>query len=190
MGLTASIQPTMGCDDKQPVNDGCDGKQPMNNMSLNQPVKEIRSEDALIRRAEMYQEYMKQIPIPIHRGSVIPFTTWMGLGKSIKQLYGQPLHYLTNNLLKQWDQMRIGSEDEHRPLDTIIHPCKAEATIWLTEEVHRSTSSHLHLAKLWLFDPMHHALSTLFSHNYEPYIERLWPFSFHWPGADCVKMSM
>jgi len=146
-----------GCDDKQPVNDGCDGKQPMNNMSLNQPATEIRSEDALIRRAEMYQEYMKQIPIPIHRGSVIPFTTWMGLGKSIKQLYGQPLHYLTNNLLKQWDQMRIGSEDEHRPLDTIIHPCKAEATIWLTEEVHRRTSSHLHLAKLWLFDPMHHA---------------------------------
>jgi hypothetical protein len=105
----------------------------------------------------MYQEYMKQIPIPIHRGSVIPFTTWMGLGKSIKQLYGQPLHYLTNNLLKQWDQMRIGSEDEQRPLDTIIHPCKAEATIWLAEEVHRTTSSHLHLAKLWLFDPMHHA---------------------------------
>jgi hypothetical protein len=154
-----------GCDGKQPVNDEsdskqpgideCDGKEP-NIMTLNQPAKEILPEDALIRRAEMYQEYMKHIAIPTHRGSVIPFTTWMGLGKSIKQLYGQPLHYLTNILLKQWDQLRIGSENEHKPLDTLIHPCKAEATIWLIEEVHRRTSSHLHLAKLWLFDPMHH----------------------------------
>ncbi|KAM5570078.1 protein RDM1-like [Rosa sericea] len=119
--------------------------------------KQLTSEGALMRRAEMYQEYMKHIPIPTHRGSVIPFTSWMGLGKSIKQLYGQPLHYLTNIQLKQWDQLRIGSEDEYRPLDAIIHPCKAEATIWLIEEVHRNTSSHYHLANLWLSDPMHHA---------------------------------
>lgn len=105
----------------------------------------------------MYQEYMKRIPIPTLRGSIIPFSTWMGLGKSIKHLYGQPLHYLTNVLLKQWDQLRLNSEDEHRPLDTIIHPCKAEATVWLIEEVHRCTSSHYHIAKLWLLDPMHHA---------------------------------
>nr|DAD19608.1 TPA_asm: hypothetical protein HUJ06_021071 [Nelumbo nucifera] len=111
----------------------------------------------MIRRAEMYQEYMKQIPVPSHRASVIPFTSWQGLGKSIKQLYGQPLHYLTNILLKQWDQSRIGAEDEHCRLDTIIHPCKAEATIWLMEEIHRLTSSHHHIAKLWLLDPMHHA---------------------------------
>ncbi|KAB1218137.1 Protein RDM1 [Morella rubra] len=145
-----------GCDGKQPVDDGCNGKQLINNPTLNQSVKEITSEDALIRRAEMYQDYMKRIPIPTHRGSIIPFTTWMGLGRSVKQLYGQPLHYLTNNLLKQWDKLRIGSEDEQRPLDTIIHPSKAEATIWLIEEVHRRTSSHLHLANLWNFDPMHH----------------------------------
>lgn len=105
----------------------------------------------------MYQEYMKQIPIPARRGSLIPFSTWMGLGKSLKQLYGQPLHYLTNVQLKQWDQMRINSENEWKPLDTIIHPSKAEANIWLIEEVHRQTSSHHHLAKLWLSDPMHHA---------------------------------
>lgn len=113
--------------------------------------------DLVIRRAAMYQDYMKQIPIPSHRGSVIPFTSWMGLGRSIKQLYGQPLHYLTNILLKQWDQSRMGSEDEHKPLDNIIHPSKAEASIWLIEEVHRQTSSHLHIAKLWQADPMHHA---------------------------------
>ncbi|PON80009.1 Protein RDM [Parasponia andersonii] len=121
--------------------------------------KEITTSEAgsLIKRAEMYQEYMKQIPIPAHRGSVIPFTTWMGLGNSIKQLYGQPLHFLTNVQLKQWDRLRIDSEDEDKPLDTIIHPCKAEATIWLLEEVHRRTASHYHVAKLWESDPMHHA---------------------------------
>lgn len=117
---------------------------------------DIKSRDALIKRAEMYQDYMKQIPVPSHRGSVIPFTSWMGLGRSIKQLYGQPLHYLTNILLKQWDQLRIGSEDEYKPLDNIIHPCKAEATIWLIEEIHRQTSSHFHIASLWQVDPMFH----------------------------------
>ncbi|KAL7177874.1 hypothetical protein ACSBR2_031103 [Camellia fascicularis] len=113
--------------------------------------------DMMIRRAQMYQNYMKQIPIPTLRGSVIPFNSWTGLSKSIKKLYGQPLHYLTNILLIQWDKMRIGGEDEDRPLDTIFHPCKAEANIWLIEEVHRRTTSHHHLAKLWLSDPMPHA---------------------------------
>ncbi|XP_073109714.1 protein RDM1 isoform X5 [Elaeis guineensis] len=122
-----------------------------------QSSKDIKPEGALIRKAEMYQEYMKQIPIPAHRGSVIPFASWQGLAKSVKQLYGQPLHYLTNILLKQWDLSRVGSEDEHKPLDTIIHPAKAEALIWVTEEVHRLTSSPHHLAKLWASDPMYHA---------------------------------
>lgn len=113
--------------------------------------------DLLIRRAAMYQVYMKQIPIPSHRGSIIPFTSWMGLGRSIKQLYGQPLHYLTNILLKHRDQSRMGSDDEHNVLDNTVHPCKAEAGIWLIEEVHRQTSSHLHIAKLWPVDQMHYA---------------------------------
>ncbi|OVA15527.1 Protein RDM1 [Macleaya cordata] len=105
----------------------------------------------------MYQEYMKQIPIPSLHASAIPFTTWQGLAQSLKWLYKQPLHYLTNTVLKQWDKSRIGTNNEHLPLDAIIHPRKAEATIWLMEEVHRLTSSHHHLAKLWLSDPMHHA---------------------------------
>ncbi|CAL9154815.1 unnamed protein product [Musa hybrid cultivar] len=104
----------------------------------------------------MYQEYMGQIPIPAHRGSIIPFTSWQGLAKSVKLLYEQPLHYLTNILLKQWDQSRVGHDDEYRPLDTIIHPSKAEALIWVTEEVHRLTASHKYLAKLWASDPMYH----------------------------------
>ncbi|KAG5560180.1 hypothetical protein RHGRI_003461 [Rhododendron griersonianum] len=138
---------------------GSANKNSNENITIDLPPKETESdsEDAVFRRAQMYQDYMKQIPIPTHRGSVIPFTSWTGLGYSIKKLYGQPLHYLTNILLKQWDRMRIGSEDEERPLDTVIHPCKAEASIWLIEEVHRLTTSHHHLSKLWLSDPMPHA---------------------------------
>ncbi|GLT99602.1 hypothetical protein SLE2022_170310 [Rubroshorea leprosula] len=81
----------------------------------------------------------------------------MGLGRSINQLYGQPLHYLTNILLKQWDQLRFGSEDEDMPPDITVHPCKAEATIWLIEEAHWHTTSSHHVAKLWLSDPTHDA---------------------------------
>ncbi|GLT99599.1 hypothetical protein SLE2022_170280 [Rubroshorea leprosula] len=111
----------------------------------------------LMKRAELYQEYMKEVPIPAQRGPVIPFSSWMGLGRSITQLYGQPLHSLTNILLKQWDQLRFGSEDEDAPLDIILHPCKAEATIWLIEEAHQRTTSSHHMAKLWQSDPMHDA---------------------------------
>ncbi|WOK98501.1 protein RDM1 isoform X2 [Canna indica] len=113
-------------------------------------------EGALVRKAEMYQDYMGRIPIPSQRASVVPCTSWQGLGKSVKQLYGQPLHYLTNILLKQWDQTRVGHYDEYKPLDAVIHPSKAEALIWVTEEVHRLTASHYYIAKLWASDPMYH----------------------------------
>ncbi|XP_047085062.1 protein RDM1-like isoform X3 [Lolium rigidum] len=115
------------------------------------------AEGALIRKAEMYQEYMKHIPVPEHCGSLIPSTSWLGLGRSMKQLYKQPLHYLTNILLREWDQQRFGSDNEHQPLDVIIHPRKAEALIWATEEVHRMTTSSHHLGKLWASDPTYHA---------------------------------
>ncbi|KAL9408141.1 hypothetical protein AB3S75_046649 [Citrus x aurantiifolia] len=113
------------------ADNGLDGRQSSNDMTIDQPTKELTSEGSLFRRAEMYQEYMKQLPIPTQRSSIIPFTSW-------------------------WDQLRFGTEDEHKPLDSIVHPCKAEATIWLIEEVHRLTSCHHHLAKLWLSDPMHY----------------------------------
>lgn len=121
------------------------------------PLFRPNSAGALMRRAEMYQEYMKQIPIPAKRGSVIPFISWQGLGSSLKHLYGQPLHYLTNVLLQAWDQRRVGTEDEPSRFDAIIHPVKAEALIWATEEVHRLTTSAHCLAKLWASDPMYHA---------------------------------
>ncbi|GMH19995.1 hypothetical protein Nepgr_021836 [Nepenthes gracilis] len=64
----------------------------------------IIAEGILFRRTRMYQQYMKQISIPSHRGSVVPCNSSMGLARTIKELYGQPLYYLTNKLLKQWDQ--------------------------------------------------------------------------------------
>ncbi|KAL8537511.1 hypothetical protein ACS0TY_012585 [Phlomoides rotata] len=48
---------------------------------------------------------------------------------SIKQLYNQPLHYLTNVKLKKMDQERLGAEDGDGWLDTIIHSTKAETFI-------------------------------------------------------------
>lgn len=142
------------------VMDACDGssvEQAPSNATGNRSAEDISAGGLIVRRAEMYQEYMKQIPVPLHRGSTIPYNSWTQLGASIKELYEQPLHYLTNILLKQWDQLRFEMEDEYKPLDTIIHPVKAEAAIWLVEEVHRRTASHHHIAKLWLQDPMYHA---------------------------------
>ncbi|CAN1280020.1 Protein RDM1 [Linum perenne] len=111
--------------------------------------------EMITKNAEMYQEYMKELAIPLLRGSVIPCSSWMELGRSMKLLYGQPLHYITNLLLKRWDELRAGTEDQHQPLDFIMHPSKAETTIWLVEEIHRKTTSPHYLAKLWLSDPMH-----------------------------------
>ncbi|KAL9689213.1 hypothetical protein QQ045_033647 [Rhodiola kirilowii] len=128
------------------------------NMAIDLPVDEVLSEEGvLLLRAEIYQDYMSSIKIPNLRGSLIPCNTWMGLGNSIKQLYGQPLHYLTNIRLKELDQLRVGSQDEYQPLDAIMHPLKAEASIWLTEEIHRSSSSPDQLAKRWTSDPLYHA---------------------------------
>ncbi|XP_030543456.1 protein RDM1 [Rhodamnia argentea] len=143
-------------DSEMEATDESRGKFPAIAVPVERNFEGATSEGDLIKRAEMYQQYMNQISVPTGRGSVIPFTTWMGLGKSVKQLYGQPLHYLTNALLKQWDQERIGSGAEDVPLDMIIHPAKAEAMIWLVEEIHRRTSSHYYIAKLWKSDPLYH----------------------------------
>ncbi|WMV50624.1 hypothetical protein MTR67_044009 [Solanum verrucosum] len=104
----------------------------------------------------MYQEYMKVVPMPTQRGFVIPFTSWVGFAASMKEFYGQPLHYLTDVQMKKFDQMRLGADNEDVPLDTIIDPGKAEATIWIIEEVHRCTSSHHYIARLWHADTMYH----------------------------------
>ncbi|KAL3626304.1 RNA-directed DNA methylation 1 [Castilleja foliolosa] len=121
------------------------------------PTLGLSSEAWLFRRAKSYQDYMKLIPVPTKRGTVIPFTSWTGLGTSMKNIYRQPLHYLTNLHLKRLDQERFGAENEDDLLYTIIHPSKAEASIWIIEEAHRLTSSPHHLAKLWAADKYYHA---------------------------------
>uniref|UniRef100_K4CVM1 Uncharacterized protein n=1 Tax=Solanum lycopersicum TaxID=4081 RepID=K4CVM1_SOLLC len=73
--------------------------------------------------------------------SLIPCNSWIGLAASIKGLYGQLLHYLTNLSIKKWNSLRIGASDEDVPLDTLIDPAKAEASIWLIEEMHIYTTS-------------------------------------------------
>ncbi|KAJ0981668.1 hypothetical protein J5N97_009923 [Dioscorea zingiberensis] len=152
--LDISSDDSLGSDseDSGPEKSGTAAK-----ISVSQSSKDLTSEGALIKRAKMYQEYMKSIPIPSYGDSVIPFTSWQGLGRSVKQLYGQPLHYLPNSLLKKWDQSRFACDDVYQPLDTIIHPVKAEALIWVTEELHRLTTSHHYLASLWASDLMYHA---------------------------------
>ncbi|KAH0723850.1 hypothetical protein KY290_005199 [Solanum tuberosum] len=77
-------------------------------------------EDLVLRRARMYQEYMKVVPMPTQRGFVIPFTSWVGFAASMKEFYGQPRHYLTNVQMKKFDHMRLGADNEDVPLDTII----------------------------------------------------------------------
>nr|XP_004247674.2 protein RDM1 [Solanum lycopersicum] len=111
----------------------------------------------ILRKAKMYQEYMQMVPIPARKASVIPCNSWIGLAASIKGLYGQPLHYLTNLSIKKWDSLRIGASDEDVPLDILIDPAKAEAGIWLIEEMHRKTTSPYFIARLWHADPMYHA---------------------------------
>ncbi|WMV50628.1 hypothetical protein MTR67_044013, partial [Solanum verrucosum] len=124
-------------------------------VSLGDSSSSYDSEDSFLRRSSMYQEYMKVVPMPTQRGFVIPFTSWVGFAASM-EFYGKPLHYLTNVQMKKFDQISLGADNEDVPLDTIIDPGKAEATIWIIEEVHRCTSSHHYIARHWLADPIYH----------------------------------
>ncbi|KDP26908.1 hypothetical protein JCGZ_18066 [Jatropha curcas] len=121
-----------------------------------QPLHHPEDSDVIIiRKAEKYQQCMKQILIPASGATVspIPFISWQGLAKSIKQKYEQPLHYLTDKLLKEWDQSR--EENDKLLLEDIIDPAKAETTIWVVEQFHRQCSSPQFLAKLWRSDPFY-----------------------------------
>ncbi|XVF75343.1 hypothetical protein PTKIN_Ptkin13bG0180500 [Pterospermum kingtungense] len=116
-----------------------------------------KPEIEVIKAAKAYQEYMKQLPVPValESSSIVPFITWKSLADSMKQKYEQPLHYLTHMHLKQWDQSRA-STNETNPIGNVIHPTKAEATVWVVEEFNRHFACHQFLAKLWLSDPNYH----------------------------------
>lgn len=115
--------------------------------------------EVIVELAKQYQKQMKKTPIPRVRLTHSVVMTWEGLAKTLKNLYGQPLHYLTHMLCKQWDKSRaFGSDNaDNKPLDTIFNGTKAEATIWEIESVHRLSTSHVYLANLWLHDPQFYA---------------------------------
>ncbi|OMO96847.1 Protein RDM1 [Corchorus olitorius] len=123
-------------------------------------VSKEEQENEVIKEAEKYQEYMKllSVPVTVESPSKLPFITWQDLAKSIKQKYGQPLHYLTHNLLKQWDESRANNKNEinNNPIGNVIDPLKAEATLWVVEEFNRQFASHHYIAKLWICDPKYH----------------------------------
>lgn len=97
------------------------------------------------------------MPIPKARLGKAAVHNWQSLAKLLKTSYGQPLHYLTYMLCKEWDRARFGSEDEAKSLDDIYPSTKAEDTIWNVEEIHRLCTSPIHLAQLWLEDPEYHS---------------------------------
>ncbi|XP_054782557.1 protein RDM1-like [Prosopis cineraria] len=109
--------------------------------------------EGILEVAKEYQKRMKKTPIPRARLSNAMAVNWQGLAKTLENSYGQPLHYLTHMLCKQWDKSRFGAEDGEKPLDSILSAEKAESILWEVEAVHRLSSSHVHLSTLWLTDP-------------------------------------
>ncbi|CAJ1842049.1 unnamed protein product [Sphenostylis stenocarpa] len=120
-------------------------------------TKQSLDPDALLEVAREYQKQMEKKPVPTHRlNHDIVVVNWKGLGKTLKTLYGEPLHYLTQNVCKEWDKSRFGSENEEKPLNVILSWREAEDTVWKVEAVHRLCTSPVHLAMLWLHDPEYH----------------------------------
>ncbi|GMI87131.1 DEFECTIVE IN MERISTEM SILENCING 7, RNA-DIRECTED DNA METHYLATION 1 [Hibiscus trionum] len=93
-------------------------------------------------------------PVPISVSPEPSLVTWQRLGESMRQKYEQPLHYLTQILLKQWDESRGNNEVMLRqPIGNVIDPSKAEASVWVIEQFNRQFASHHYIAKLWISDP-------------------------------------
>ncbi|KAI9085655.1 hypothetical protein K1719_032498 [Acacia pycnantha] len=109
--------------------------------------------EAILEKAKEYQKIMKKTAIPRARLSNLVVVNWKGLAKTLEKSYGQPMHYMTHMLCRQWDKARFGGEDSEKALDSIMSAEKAEALMWEVESVHRLTTSHVHLASLWLSDP-------------------------------------
>ncbi|KAJ1443196.1 RDM1 superfamily [Sesbania bispinosa] len=144
------------------------GKNKLSDDEANQVSTKLfkpKPKDGLVELAKKYQNHMKNIPIPRARLKDNVIVNWQGLANTLKTLYGQPLHYQTLMLCKQWDESRIGSEDEGKPLGAIIDWSNAENAIWNVEEIHRLSTSPIYLAKLWLTNP-----------QYRFYVEEVLPY--------------
>ncbi|KAL8171575.1 hypothetical protein V2J09_023379 [Rumex salicifolius] len=117
-------------------------------------VKSEAEKEEIGREAKAYQEYMEKLAVPEFNETFdAEYNTWEELSKIMEEFYKQPLHYLTITTLKQWDKQRIGTKEENKPLDDIIHLLQAEPTIWYVESVNRLTASSDYLRELWISDP-------------------------------------
>ncbi|KAL5733889.1 hypothetical protein ACOSP7_031750 [Xanthoceras sorbifolium] len=75
------------------------------------------------------------------------FNASQELGISISEPHEQPLHDIFNNTIEKWDKSRIGTEEEIKPIDTIIF--LADTTIiCVVEEFNWLCNSHVRLAKI------------------------------------------
>ncbi|KAG8481028.1 hypothetical protein CXB51_025789 [Gossypium anomalum] len=93
------------------------------------------------------------------------FITWEKLGESMKQKYKQPLHYLTQILLKQWVESSGNGINNNnievmiikkQPIGNVIDPRTAKATVWVIKIFNRQFVSHHYIAKIWLSDTNYH----------------------------------
>lgn len=73
------------------------------------------------------------------KGSPTTFISWKGLAKSIKPLYIDRTTS-TQILQKQWAELKITIKVKKEPIDSIVHPSKTEATIWVMKEFERPYS--------------------------------------------------
>ncbi|KAK5833099.1 hypothetical protein PVK06_016911 [Gossypium arboreum] len=99
---------------------------------------------------------MKKFPIPeLISVSVslkpTSFITWEKLGESMKQKYEQPLHYLTQLLLKQWDESSGNSINNNnvevmvmkkQPIGNVIDPRTVEGIVRVIKNFNRQFVAH------------------------------------------------
>ncbi|CAN1333992.1 Protein RDM1 [Linum perenne] len=78
------------------------------------------------------------------------------VGRRLKQKYEQPLHYLTQKLLKQWDEWKPTTPaNEMTSFEGMMLPYDAEAVVLGIEQVHRKFTCPEFLAKCWAHDPLY-----------------------------------
>ncbi|KAK7273005.1 hypothetical protein RIF29_14051 [Crotalaria pallida] len=113
----------------------------------------VADREVLLEQATKYQKCMKKWVVPEARLNETVIVNWQSLVKTLRRMYGQPMHYLTIKQCKEWDKSRLGSEDEGKPFESIMKLKDAEETLWHVERVHRRCTSPIYLAMLWRSDP-------------------------------------
>ncbi|KAB2010729.1 hypothetical protein ES319_D10G261700v1 [Gossypium barbadense] len=79
--------------------------------------------------------------------------------------YEQPLHYLTQILLKQLDESSGNGINNNnievmimkkQPISNVIDPRTTKATVRVIENFNKQFVSHHYISKIWLSDPNYH----------------------------------